>query len=442
MTKDGRYLSFRSKTAILMVCALTFGVVLFSVIHMIGDEILASGCQSPQAQSVRVQASVVSFAEYVEENNISSTDITGMAQWGREHPEVSLSVYKGREKIFDSGRFDYASMQNYVPLGGEEYDREKYTVMMADGIVRVSVYDYSTEDDRLWVGVVSFLICALLFMTAVLLYDRRRAKHYAALRERVAAIAAGCLDERITVDGDDELSQLGDELDEMRISIIERLESEQSAMTANAELITAISHDLRTPLTALMGYLEIIERGKLTSDERGAKYVSICMEKAQQIKDMSDQLFRYFLAFDVKRKSETPQCEVQAKDMLAQLVGEHITLITEHGFTVKAEPLEDSCVVMIDEESMRRVFDNLFSNIEKYADSEVPVTVKAYVYGGKLFVEISNACKKDVSKVETTRIGLRTNKRILEMMGGDFATYERNGRFTAIVTLRVMPEGV
>ena len=80
------------------------------------------------------------------------------------------------------------------------------------------------------------------------------------------------------------------------------MKNEQMAVQANTDLITAISHDIRTPLTALLGYLDLAVEGQYDSEQTLKQYLHVSQEKALQLKSMTDELFQYFLVFFFFRK--------------------------------------------------------------------------------------------------------------------------------------------
>ena len=75
------------------------------------------------------------------------------------------------------------------------------------------------------------------------------------LRDDLRLLEAGDLDHEVTVSGNDELSQIGEGINNLRRNVLHKIQTERDAITANHELITAMSHDLRTPLTKQIGYL-------------------------------------------------------------------------------------------------------------------------------------------------------------------------------------------
>lgn len=102
-------------------------------------------------------------------------------------------------------------------------------------------------------------------------------------------MASGDLTTPVIPGSKDELGILARELDNLRITLHETITNEQESHQANQDLITAMSHDLRTPLTVLKGYLEILRLGK--NADMQTEYLNRCIQKTEDIQEMSDRMF-------------------------------------------------------------------------------------------------------------------------------------------------------
>lgn len=157
-----------------------------------------------------------------------------------------------------------------------------------------------------------------------------------------------------------------------------------------------------------------------------------------QLKSMTDELFQYFLVFG---REELPmQMErYQAEILLEQILGEHCALLQMNGFRVKTilSPQGEICV---DVKYLRRVFDNLFSNIEKYADRGKPVAVLVEQQDAQLRICICNAIPDQPNRTVSTKIGLKSARAILEQMHGKLLTTADRKRFVVEVVLPLVQE--
>jgi signal transduction histidine kinase len=244
--------------------------------------------------------------------------------------------------------------------------------------------------------------------------------------------------------GNDELSGLTRNVERMRSTMLESLENEKAALNANSELITSMSHDIRTPLTVLLGYIDIMKTREC--DDVMKEYLRASESTAMRLKELSDDLFRYFLVFGGDLTPELADYDV--KTLMDQLLTEHILLLGERGYKVSLHTSKSLCeglAVTTDAPKLMRVVDNLFSNIYKYADIERPITVAAgMTAAGKVRVAIKNFVGEGTDIKESNRIGLKTCKKLCDALGAGFEytvdTRKGADTFTAIIDLPVARE--
>ena len=226
----------------------------------------------------------------------------------------------------------------------------------------------------------------------------------------------------------------------MRLSLLRKTSEEQRALQQNSDLITAMSHDIRNPLTALLGYLDLAKTGQYRTQEELQSYLDAAYGKAEQLKRLTDELFRYSLLFGCK---ELPlQLErYDASILLGQLLGESRAQLQQQGFTVQLLLPQQDVQIEADVTYLKRVFDNLFDNIRKYADPARPVAIAALLEDGALHVCLSNSVNPGAGRIESNKIGLRTCAKIMAQMSGSFKRYTENGKFTAEIVLPILPAG-
>ena len=169
-----------------------------------------------------------------------------------------------------------------------------YSVRFEDGLYDVCIVDYSEKRVYYFWMTIGFLVCSFIFMMFVMIYNSRVVKRVRRLTREVSRIKKNDINAAITKSGNDEIYVLADNIDSMRNSIIQQMSKEKEAWQANRDLVTAMAHDIRTPLTVLNGYLDLLETSEFDSEEEYKQYVDICVDKAGQLKDLSDKLFRYF----------------------------------------------------------------------------------------------------------------------------------------------------
>ena len=126
---------------------------------------------------------------------------------------------------------------------------------------------------------------------------------------------------------------------------------------------------------------------------------------------------------------------VDADEMLHQILGECAFSLENKGYEVWCDFQELGGRLRVDTELLKRVFDNLYSNVLKYADAGKPVCLSFMPHGGEVVIAFENAVSAGRAAEESTNIGLKTCERILTRCGGSFRVEESNGQFTAVLKL-------
>lgn len=312
-----------------------------------------------------------------------------------------------------------------------------YSISFADGNIAVSIVDFTKNFITNIITVSGLFLAFLAFAVITLLYNHHITKRVIRLSGEVVHIGSGDLESHVTCKGNDEIALLANNVDKMRNSIISRLQSEQNAWAANYELITSMSHDIRTPLTTLIGYLEMLESSNNLTPEQYKKYVEISKNRAFQLKDMSDRLFQYFLVFG-NPNLELQLTETDASILLQQIIYEHTAALENDGYTVNVEMFQESAYFSVDINHLQRLFDNIFSNIRKYGDKNKPVRITCAIENDSVRICVRNYTSTNSQKVASTRIGLQTCAKIVEQLKGNFEYITSQETFTVNITFPLL----
>ena len=384
---------------------------------------------SPEARSARLAEIYSEFYQYVNTNQIPGTDTEAVARWTREHPYVTILVYENEDnRVSNHSQVPYSNgMSSNERLQYNSQYGRLYPMRFADGTYRIAIGDSSNVREDNINRVIAIALASMAFFSIMLWYVRRLTNRIIRLSKEADDIGSGDLEAPITVQGEDELAMLASEMDSMRNAVIERMGNERRAWEANSELITAISHDIRTPMTALIGYLGLLNEGNFGDAEKEKQFIASAYDKAMELKDLTDELFKYFLVFG-RAELEMNREDYDGRLLLEQLLGEAEFDLVDAGFTVQCIEFEGE---RTDPLYIKRVVDNLISNAKKYADREQTLLILSELRGGQLSVSMSNAIAKGGPQVESTKIGLRTCEKIMTAMGGSFSTHSENNRFTA-----------
>ena len=206
--------------------------------------------------------------------------------------------------------------------------------------------------------------------------------------------------------------------------------------TGNDELTTAvtnISHDLRTPLTAICGYLDLLAQEP--QSEKSGRYLAVIRERTDAMRSLTDELFRYSV---ITATTDELHIEgVSLNDILEQSLAGFYGALSTRGITPKIRIPEAAVIRKLDAAALRRIFDNILSNAVKYSDGDL--TIRLRPDGTVSFSNSAPSLSRVQAErlfdrfytVETARnstgLGLSIAKLLTEKMGGTITAEYENG---------------
>ncbi len=238
--------------------------------------------------------------------------------------------------------------------------------------------------DILVVGVFTLLLMCLYFILIL----NPLVRYVREIISGVDKMKSGDLKLEVPVRGEDEFSEIAGSVNEMRKNLYETLEADKEVERTKDELITNVAHDLRTPLTSILGYLDLLSQGDLLTDDQKKKYLGIVTVKARQLETLVKDLFDY-TRYDkdkVKIKKEIIDLNV----FVSQLVDEFYPGFMDNGLTCQTDFYEGSLNILANGELLARAIGNLFSNAIKYGADGKLVEVSTGILEDRAYLSIVN----------------------------------------------------
>ena len=453
MPNGKRFLSMRIKFTVFMIITALVVVMVALIAIPAALQVYRREHSKPERVEARLENYIRNFAAYVAEENIRADDTAEVVRWTRRTRSVYLTVFNKGDEMFGAADGELweggaqPDMQPFFDRVGSDEDGSVvsndansmvYVVLFANGIHTVAVTDYSlsTGTDGIIIGGVLIAIC--IFFITLMVYYHNQTRSIVALSREVETISSGDLNAVIGTRRNDEIGQLAGDVDTMRHTILQRVEERERAWQANSDLLTSMTHDIRTPLTTLLGYMEILghDNGNLTEEQRA--YIRVCTQKAEQIKGLSDKLFLYFWAFNRSETEGEGESELfEAPLLLEQLIGDYIPAMEAAGLRISTDfsAILPTDTVRVRIDCLRRVTDNVFDNMTKYADRRDPVIILATRGEEGITLSFSNTVGVSEEHSTGTKIGVKTCVNMMEMMKGRFQTRNDGRTFTASLLL-------
>lgn len=172
---------------------------------------------------------------------------------------------------------------------------------------------------------------------------------------------------------------------------VENATREQRTKT---ELITNVSHDLKTPLTSIINYVDLLSKRDI-EDEEAKKYIAVLSEKSEKLKKLISDLVEASKASS--GNIPVTLVKMNLHEFITQVIGEYEDDFSSKGLSVFTEEKEESIVVTADSKLSYRVMDNLMVNIKKYALSGTRVYIRLFIDSGYGCIEISNISEKQLN---------------------------------------------
>ncbi|KJJ41064.1 histidine kinase [Bacillus subtilis] len=294
-----------------------------------------------------------------------------------------------------------------------------------------------------------FSAAIFTFIAVFFIMARKKILYVKHITESVHQIANGKLGLTIRIESRDELTELAQNINHMSEELEKKFEQERQLERSKSELISNVSHDLRTPLTSIIGYLDLLKKGRYTSKAQFQEYLETIDSKSQRLKYLIDELFEYthLSSQDVKLTRQ----EADLSGLLEQIIGEYIPIFEKEQLSVQKSITEDNIPVLMDINKMVRVYDNLFMNAIKYSKKPSELVISLEIIGDKAILKVSNQVegfpagninrlferfyRGDQARTDQqgSGLGLAISKRIVELHNGHIHAEYREGWMSFIV---------
>lgn len=418
-----------------LITAVISGVLLGALFNSLLDKHFATDEYYHQQEEKLIE----SLDSYISESNVTTDDWYKLNKWLERKKIVTLRIYKDELLVYDSEFYkskNYAKYENTVPQTENANEKNKaHKVIFDDGEADVIINGMYANVYYKIALVTELLIPCIIFMTIILVAVRKKVNYVIRLCDEVHIMEGGDLDYPITIKGRDELTLLAVSLDEFRMSFIYKLKEIIDLQQESKALVTEMSHDMRTPMTPLLIYLGMLREKRYNSEEEMENYIIKSHDKATQLKNMSDNMFSYFLM----DKDAVPILEtLNMKTVFYDQLSAMSDYLTESGFIPKVSIELAEVDINVNMDSIARIFDNMVSNILKYAEPSRPIFIKLYSENGKVIFHIGNTINALADYSASTGFGVKNIKKMMSQMSAECIISQKNNSYDTFLLFKIV----
>ncbi|WP_237691067.1 sensor histidine kinase [Paenibacillus caui] len=233
-----------------------------------------------------------------------------------------------------------------------------------------------------------------LILTTILFYrfSKKTLVRLEKINKSVNMLQEGQLDIHIPVTGDDEIGKLAGNINKMVSRLKAAIEKEQKSEQMKNEMISSISHDLRTPLTSLIGYIELIKTNIGSNIEACHHYAETSYRKCNELKKLIEDLLEYcHIQFKGMKMNKEA---VSLKPLIEQVMIDFVPLLEEAGMSFEIETEERTIEIFADISLMVRLLQNIVSNSISYGRHGKKITIKLLTENTKVVIQVVNYGKE------------------------------------------------
>lgn len=232
------------------------------------------------------------------------------------------------------------------------------------------------------------LIYLMIFIITFLILTRRMVKDLIELERGLENISEGDLNYRVPVNRQDELGRVAFNINKMTERLQHQIEKEREIENSKMDMITGLSHDLRTPLTSIIGYIDLLRTDSFRDKDEYSRFIQNTYNKAIHLKNMLDDLFEYTRLTSLETHLDLK--EIDLFQLLDQLLFEFEPIAQEKGMEIIKNLGNSSAITVIDSEKMARAIDNLLMNALKYSVKPGTIRITMNSVNEKIMIKIEN----------------------------------------------------
>lgn len=377
-THGKKHIQLHRRFLLHVFTSLLLSILIYLSLVWSGDKLAAVWHPSAELVKQHEQSLRNSLTDFIEFNQIGADDSWRFHNWLNGESSVKLIVQRRGDILFSS--FEPSEQISLVipPAVDPESAAERtFEVLLTDGPAVATVYYlYQDETATVFRYIAAFAASSVLLILTTL-WLKRQAERVRKLTSAVELFSVQNYVKTPEFSGRDEIAALGSSLERYRLNRLHRMNLDEQARVENEKLIRNMAHDLRTPLTALIGYLEILEQEISFEETRQRNFLASAKDKASQLRSMTNNVFEHFFIRSNEIRDDLVLMDGQVyQAQITDLIDSDLEAL---GFKLETDLTSEPFSVRIDIGMIDRVLNNLMTNISNYGDTANPCRLRTSI---------------------------------------------------------------
>ncbi len=375
----------------------------------------------------QIDTTAADFQEYITLNNLSIRDINAIKAWDKKQNLIHIKLVENNRDIYDS--LDYiARITPRVSYIYFEPVKDFFsTIEFHDGQATMYTTILYIQRIEQKVDYLIGVICILIFVMAILSEFKKLVKDILDIKKGIQILEGGNLAYELQSRRKDEITELADSINRMSKELDNQRKEDEKLLKKNYELVTSISHDIKTPLTIVNSYIDLILKEKYSDLDELKRYLNKIKDRIVLINDLTDNLFTHFLK---KNTYYNYNYEIViGNDFIKYILDGMEEGLRDKGYQVVLNyDFKEEFFLKVDVMQIHRVFNNLEGNLIKHSLKSNPIIYTAILEDNIVVITGENYILNN-NHIESHGVGLINCQEIIKQHLGDMKSYIQGDKY-------------